>query len=113
MSVAFRRESGDEHLERKFELPIPVGPNLVTARGMKRIADLEAQLDAAANEAARAIINRDLRYWHTRQITAQDTVLPAPAWNKVEIGVRARIRLNGASRTIAIVGDGEADTRAA
>ena len=30
MSVAFRRESDEEHLEPKFELPIPPGPNYVT-----------------------------------------------------------------------------------
>ena len=35
MSVAFRRESDEEHLEPKFEIPIPVGPNLVTARGAR------------------------------------------------------------------------------
>ena len=34
MSVAFRRESDEEHLEPKFELPIPPGPNLVTERGL-------------------------------------------------------------------------------
>ena len=33
MSVAFRRESDEEHLEPKFELPIPPGPNVVTQRG--------------------------------------------------------------------------------
>ena len=45
MSVAFRRESDDEHLEPKFEIPIPPGPNLVTARGLamigQRVSDLE------------------------------------------------------------------------
>jgi len=30
MSVAFRRESDEEHLEPKFELPVPPGPNFVT-----------------------------------------------------------------------------------
>ena len=40
MSVAFRRESDEEHLEPKFELPIPPGPNLVTARGLALIAVL-------------------------------------------------------------------------
>ena len=33
VSVAFRRESDEEHLEPKFERPIPPGANLVTARG--------------------------------------------------------------------------------
>lgn len=114
MSVAFRRDSDEEHLEPKFELPIPAGPNLVTARGLSlirsRIADLEAQLDDLADEAARATIMRDLRYWHTRQITAE--VVPAPAGDKVELGVEVRITLNGASRTFGIVGDDEADPAA-
>jgi hypothetical protein len=35
MSVAFRRESDDEHKEPEFELPIPVGANLVTPRGAR------------------------------------------------------------------------------
>ena len=56
MSVAFRRESDDEHLEPRFELPIPAGPNLVTARGRalidERIALLEASLPDAADEEA-------------------------------------------------------------
>ena len=29
MSVAFRRDSDEEHKEPRFELPIPVGPNLL------------------------------------------------------------------------------------
>ena len=33
MSVAFRRESDEEHKEPRFELPIPAGPNLVTEDG--------------------------------------------------------------------------------
>lgn len=111
MSVAFRRESDDEHLEPKFELPIPAGPNLVTARGMvlirSRIADLEAQLANVADEATRAAIERDLRYWHTRQTTAE--VVPAPLGERVEIGVQVRVLLNGQTKTFVIVGDDEAD----
>ena len=30
MSVAFRRDSDEEHLEPKFELPIPPGETVVT-----------------------------------------------------------------------------------
>ena len=37
MSVAFRRESDEEHLEPKFELPIPPGPNFVTPGGLAQI----------------------------------------------------------------------------
>ena len=42
MSVAFCRESDEEHLEPKFELPIPPGPNLVTPRGLALIEALDA-----------------------------------------------------------------------
>ena len=70
MSVAFRRDSDEEHLEPKFELPIPAGPNLVTARGFarieQRIAELESSL-RAADATAVAAIKRDLRYWQTRK----------------------------------------------
>jgi len=48
MSVAFRRESDDEHLEPKFERPIPPGPNRVTRTGL-------AALERAVAEADRAV----------------------------------------------------------
>lgn len=115
MSVAFRRESDEEHLEPKFEIPIPAGPNLVTARGLaliaERIADLEAHLEsAAADPTALAAVQRDLRYWNTRQVTAERP--PAPAGDKVEFGTRVDILLNGKPKAFTIVGDDEADPAA-
>lgn len=114
MSVAFRRESDEEHLEPKFEIPIPNGPNLVTERGLAlisaRIAELEKRLASEADEAALTAIKRDLRYWHTRQITAE--VAPAPAGDTVEFGARVRVTLKGKPRTFCIVGDDEADPAA-
>jgi transcription elongation GreA/GreB family factor len=111
MSVAFRRDSDEEHLEPKFELPIPAGPNLVTARGLRmigdRIAELEARLHVATNEAAIAALKRDLRYYHTRQISAQ--VAPTSSADAVEFGVQVSILLNGTPKTFQIVGDDEAD----
>ena len=81
MSVAFRRESDEEHLEPKFELPIPPGPNLVTPRGLALIAarvdELEARRRSRADEEARKAVARDLRYWRTRLATAE--LGPAPA----------------------------------
>ncbi len=101
MSVAFRRESDEEHKEPRFELPIPAGANLVTARGLALIDDqvraLEAQLDGLEGEEARAPLLRDLRYWHTRQTTAQ--IAPPPEDGVAAIGsrtsclVRAQARL--------------------
>lgn len=111
MSVAFRRESDDEHLEPKFELPLPPGPNLVTPRGLAQIkakvAELEASLTGLTEETEVAALRRTLRYWQTRQSTA----LPAPAadGSKVAFGTKVAIRLNGQQRTITIVGDDEAD----
>ena len=51
MSVAFRRENDDEHLEPTFELPIPPGPNLVTARGLALIQQTAAAMEDALDAA--------------------------------------------------------------
>ena len=114
MSVAFRRDSDEEHLEPKFELPIPLGPNRVTARGLALIdgcvADLESKIEASTDEAEIAKLKRDLRYWQTRQITAE--VAPTPAGDRVEFGSQVSITLNGKRRTFRIVGDDEADPAA-
>jgi transcription elongation GreA/GreB family factor len=114
MSVAFRREGDDEHLEPKFELPIPPGPNLVTARGLAQIGDkvaaIEARLTALTDEEAIKAARRELRYWRTRQATAQ---LVAPAdGSRVGFGCTVTFRLDGKSRTITLVGDDEADPAA-
>lgn len=112
MSVAFRRESDDEHLEPKFELPIPPGPNLVTPRGLaliaERVAELEARIaQAAPDDPDSEAAKRDLRYWRTRQATAE--LIPAPSGDTVEFGTRVTFLLKGKRRTLRIVGDDEAD----
>ena len=114
MSVAFRRESDEEHLEPKFELPIPPGPNLVTARGLRLIraalAAREAALAAATDEEQRKQIGRELRYWGTRAATAQ--LAPVPDGTVVAFGTRVGFRLNGAERQVDLVGDDEAEPAA-
>ncbi len=113
MSVAFRRDSDEEHLEPKFELPLPSGPNLVTARGKALIDERIAALDAeqpSADEDRRTQIARELRYWNTRRITAVLAPLPPP--DEVAFGSRVRFRLNGKEQEIVIVGDDEADPTA-
>lgn len=115
MSVAFRRDGDEEHLEPKFEIPIPPGPNRVTARGLaligQRVTVLEALVaklaGAADDEPELKAAKRDLRYWQTRQITAE--LMPAPAGDVVEFGTSVTFRLNGKTRTVSIVGDDEAD----
>ena len=106
MSVAFRRDSDEEHLEPKFELPLPSGPNLVTPRGRalldEKIAALEAE-QPHADEDRRTQIARELRYWNTRRVTA--ILAPAPPADEVAFGSRVRFRLNGKEQELAIVGD--------
>jgi transcription elongation GreA/GreB family factor len=114
MSVAFRRESDEEHKEPKFELPIAPGPNLVTARGLVQIAervdDLKRRIAAEGDEAVREALKRDLRYWHTRLATAEIASPPGPG--QAGIGSRVRFRLAGKTREITIVGGDEADPAA-
>lgn len=114
MSVAFRRESDEEHKEPRFELPLPAGPNLVTARGLaligEKVVEVEAAVAAATEDEARDVLKRELRYWHTRQTTAQ--IAPSPEDGVVGIGSRVRIRLAGKERVIDVVGHDEADPAA-
>lgn len=118
MSVAFRRDGDEEHLEPRFEIPIPPGPNLVTRRGLaligERVTEVEAQIAdltaQAADEAAIKAAQRDLRYWQTRQVTAE--LVPTPSGQSVEIGTRVTFRHNGRERSLTIVGDDEADPAA-
>tara|TARA_R110002110_G_scaffold92387_2_gene241076 strand:- start:1802 stop:2272 length:471 start_codon:yes stop_codon:yes gene_type:complete len=111
MSVAFRREGDDEHLEPKFEHPIPVGPNWVTARGLRlireRVTALQAEVAALTDETALKIAKRDLRYWNTRQSTAERP--PVPGGDIVAFGTRVTFLLNGKEKILALVGDDEAD----
>lgn len=111
MSVAFRRESDDEHMEPKFELPIPPGPNWVTARGLRltreKVKALEAIDTAAMDEETAKKHKRELRYWRTRLATAE--LRPVADGDAVVFGTRVTYRLNGQEKAVAIVGDDEAD----
>jgi transcription elongation GreA/GreB family factor len=114
VSVAFRRESDEEHKEPRFELPIPVGPNLVTANGLAlieaEVTRLEALVESEKEETALAAAKRELRYWRTRQATAQPA--PPPPQDEVAFGSRVQFRQDGALRSIDIVGDDESDPTA-
>lgn len=114
MSVAFRRESDDEHKEPEYELPIPVGANLVTPRGLRLLGEEAARIEAAVaaetDADARKKLQRRLRYVHTRHATAE--VQAPPADGIVGIGSRVRYTLNGDERAVTIVGHDEADPAA-
>jgi transcription elongation GreA/GreB family factor len=113
LSVAFRRESDEEHKEPRFELPIPPGPNLVTPRGLAlieaRVAGLEARIPAEP-EAGLEAAKRELRYWRTRLATAR--LAPPPPEGEVAFGSRVSFRHRGGLRRVEIVGDDEADPSA-
>ena len=111
MSVAFRRESDEEHLEPTFEIPLPPGPNWVTARGLRltreKVEALEAVDNGSMAEDEAKKLKRELRYWRTRLATAE--LRPVPDGETVAFGTRATYRLKGQNKTVAIVGDDEAD----
>jgi transcription elongation GreA/GreB family factor len=111
MSVAFRRDSDEEHLEPKFELPIPPGPNLVTRRGLSlieaRVSELETRLANPLSEEERKAVMRDARYWRARQASAQ--LAPAPSGERVAIGTLVTYQRDSQSLTIEIVGHDEGD----
>lgn len=110
MSVAFRRESDEEHLEPKFELPIPPGPNLVTPRGLALIEARNAALDAAITTATPEqlpALQRDQRYWRGRLSTAQ--VAPVASGEIVAFGTTVTMVQDGTTRTLTIVGHDESD----
>lgn len=110
MSVAFRRESDEEHKEPRFELPLPPGPNLVTSHGLRLIEAKNAELEAAVATAKDDDIEplrRELRYWSTRRATAE--IAPPPPDGEIGIGSRIRFRLNGKVRSLDIVGADEAE----
>ena len=111
MSVAFRRESDEEHLEPRFELPIPPGPNLVTPRGLAQIearaAEFEALLVTTQSEEERKATLRDARYW--RQRLASAILAPVPTGEIVAIGTSVTFLRDGTARTMTITGHDESD----
>lgn len=111
MSVAFRRDCDEEHLEPKFELPLPPGPNLVTPRGHAiieaRNAALDVEMDAELSAERREELLRERRYWRSRLATAQ--IAPVPSGDSVTIGTRVTIEQAGAVRVLDIVGHDESD----
>lgn len=114
MSVAFRRDSDEEHIEPRFELPIPPGPNLVTPRGLHQIQaqndKLEAQLSGSLTEEEHKAILRDARYWRQRQASAQ--LCPPPSADRVAFGTRVTFARAGKVNTLELVGHDESEPTA-
>ena len=120
MSRAFVKESDAEAIELP-DRPISPHPNLVTPAGLEaierelaRYQEAHAAAVAAADKAAIAAAQRELRYWSARRASAQVIDPPADA-SRVQFGATVTIRRqNGReakarTQTFRIVGEDEAN----
>jgi transcription elongation GreA/GreB family factor len=118
MSRAFVKEGEDAGLEELPELVVSPHRNFVTPEGLALIeaalGRLESELSAArsANDReAVARVERDLRYWRQRRISAE-LVEPEDEPQVVRFGCRVRLRTaTGESVGFRIVGEDEADPK--
>ncbi len=87
------------------------GPNPVTPEGMAQIeahvARIEAALKAETNVLLRETLERDLRYWSQRKLTAE--VAQPSNDGTVAFGSTVTIERRGRKQTFRIVGVDEAD----
>jgi transcription elongation GreA/GreB family factor len=113
MSRAFVKEDNGEGGDALPDRPISTAPNFVTPEGLALIdaelARLQDALAAAGDDrAARAPVERDLRYWRARRASAE--VIPLPGTAEVRFGSTVTIeRDDGRRQTWRIVGEDEAD----
>jgi transcription elongation GreA/GreB family factor len=109
MSRAFVKESAES--ARPPERMVEEGPNPVTPEGMAQIeahvTRLETSLKSEANVLLRETLERDLRYWSQRKLTA-DVVQPSSD-GTVAFGSTVTIERKGRKQTFRIVGVDEAD----
>ncbi len=115
MSQAFAKEGDapDEFPER----PVSDRPNYVTPAGL---ADLRQKGEALArrretlgkDDPARALVERDLRYYEARLASAIPVPPPAPDVSQARFGCALELEEAGARTRYAIVGEDEADPAA-
>ena len=116
MSRAFVKEQEDSGVEDLPDRLISEHPNLVTPEGVQlieaEVARLTAEHAAAQAEEDRAriaAIARDLRYWTSRQQSAE-VVTPPADHGHVHFGSTVTMARNdGRRQTFRIVGEDEAD----
>jgi transcription elongation GreA/GreB family factor len=116
MSRAFVKDGEGLEFEALPELVVSPHRNFVTPGGLARIettlARLESELSAARTAGDRdrlARVERDLRYWRQRRISAE-VVVPEHAPQVVRFGCRVRLVTgNGERLGYRIVGEDEAD----
>jgi transcription elongation GreA/GreB family factor len=109
MSRAFVKETSES--ARPPERMVDEGPNPVTPEGMTQIeaevARLEASLKTETNVLLRETLERDLRYWSQRKLTAE--VVQPSSDDTVAFGSTVTVKRKGRKQTFRIVGIDEAD----
>ena len=113
MSRAFIHERDDLPADAPPELLLSSHPNLVTPRGMRlieqRLLELNEALAGEPDDATKARLLRDLRYWTQRRASAR-LVEHNTAHTEVVFGSEVTIRRHdGPPETWEIVGEDEAD----
>ena len=118
MSRAFVKEADGAELDDLPELVVSPHRNLVTAEGLQLIEAALSQLEndlatarAAADRAAMARAERDLRYWRQRRASAE-VVTHAAQTGIVRFGSTVTLETgSGALHRFRIVGEDESDPR--
>ena len=109
MSRAFVKESAES--ARPPERMVDEGPNLVTPEGLAQIEDHVARIEAAlkteTNVLLRETLERDLRYWSQRKLTAE--LVQPSSDGTVAFGSTVTVERKGRKQTFRIVGIDEAD----
>ena len=109
MSRAFVKESSE--LAKPPEKMVEDGPNPVTPEGMAQIeahiVRIEAALKTERNVLLRETLERDLRYWSQRKLTAE--IVHPTSDGTVTFGSTVTIQRKGRKQTFRIVGVDEAD----
>lgn len=113
MSQAFVKE-GDQSDDLP-ERPLPDRPNYVTPAGLselRRRIDELTRRRAALAPAERARVERDLRYYEARLLSAVMVDLSKDSPDEVRFGARVELVSQGKTETVEIVGEDEADAPA-
>lgn len=117
MSSAFTKEQDDDNPREDLpDRPISPHRNLVTQDGLQQIDDAMTRLladlekaNAAGDNHAIALAQRDLRYWRARRASAE-IVPPIADHSHVRFGHRVVVELEGGERrAFRLVGEDEAD----
>ncbi len=106
ISSTFRSDSGNRTYIRTTRRITSVGLAQIRAR----VAELDAALPGLVDEDTIKAARRELRYWSTRQSTAQ--LMGKGDGSRVSFGCTVTFQMNRRQRVITIVGDDEADPAA-